>query len=142
MIRKRSGAPFTETLIRLRREETGAEAIAAGSPNGLVPVLKDGDVTVWDSLAICEYLAERFPAAKLWPADAAARAMARAAAAEMHAGFAGETQQFYLRRGGLPEGFQVRERIPGGDDAQPLAGGGQSLEQRGDALVLEFARRG
>jgi glutathione S-transferase len=51
-------------------------------------VLKDGDLTIWDSLAICEYLAEKFPAAKLWPDDAAARALGRAAAAEMHSSFA------------------------------------------------------
>jgi glutathione S-transferase len=85
---KHTGAPFTETLIRLRTEETNANARAAGSPNGLAPVLKDGDDTVWDSLAICEYLAEKFPAAQLWPANPAARAAGRAAAAEMHSGFA------------------------------------------------------
>jgi glutathione S-transferase len=50
-------------------------------------VLKDGEVVVWDSIAICEYLAEKFPAAKLWPADTAARALGRAAAAEMHSSF-------------------------------------------------------
>src|SRR3974390_1832536 len=76
---RRTGAPFTETLVRLRTEHTNDDARAAGSPNGLVPVLKDGVVTVWDSLAICEYLAERFPAARLWPADPAARAAARSA---------------------------------------------------------------
>src|ERR1700722_8982973 len=85
---KHTGAPFTETLIRLRREETNADARAAGSPNGRVPVLKDDAVTVWDSIAICEYLAEKFPAARLWPADAAARALGRSAAAEMHSSFA------------------------------------------------------
>jgi len=85
---KHTGEPFTETLIRLRTETTNDEARAAGSPNGQLPVLIDGEVTVWDSLAICEHLAERFPAAGLWPADPAARSMARAAAAEMHAGFA------------------------------------------------------
>lgn len=84
---KRTGAPFTETLIRLRREETGADARAAGSPTGQIPVLLDGEVTVWDSLAICEYLADRFPQAALWPADPVARALGRAAAAEMHGGF-------------------------------------------------------
>jgi glutathione S-transferase len=84
---KRTGQPFTETPIRLRRPESRAEAHAAGSPTGLVPVLKDGDVTVWDSLAICEYLADRFPDARLWPADAAARAAGRSASAEMHNGF-------------------------------------------------------
>ena len=72
---------------RLRREDTGAQARAAGSPTGQIPVLKDGEVTVWDSLAICEYLADRYPAARLWPTDPAARALARAASCEMHAGF-------------------------------------------------------
>jgi glutathione S-transferase len=84
---KRTREPYSETLIRLRRMETNAEARAAGSPNGQLPVLKDGEITVWDSLAICEYLADRFPAAKLWPADPVRRALGRAAAAEMHAGF-------------------------------------------------------
>jgi len=87
LVLKRSGEPFTETLIRLRSEVTGDAAAAAGSPSRLVPVLKDGDLTVWDSLAICEYLAEKLPAARLWPADMSARAMGRSAAAEMHAGF-------------------------------------------------------
>jgi len=85
---RRTGAPFTETLIRLRTERTNDDARAAGSPSGKVPVLKDGDVAVWDSIAICEYLAEKVPAANLWPADAAARALGRAAAAEMHSSFA------------------------------------------------------
>src|SRR4051794_13575943 len=83
---KRTGQPFTETMIKLRQTTT-AEAIAPHSPSGFVPVLKDGDLTVWDSLAICEYLAERFPEATLWPQDAAARALGRSAAAEMHSGF-------------------------------------------------------
>ena len=91
LVLRHTGVPFIETLIRLRREtseEVRDAAIAAGSPTGLVPALKDGEVTVWDSLAISEYLAERFPAAGLWPADPAARALGRAAAAEMHSGFA------------------------------------------------------
>lgn len=85
---KRTGAPFTETLVPLRELETSTAAILRHSPSGLVPVLRDSDLTVWDSLAICEYLAERFPEAKLWPDDPADRALARAAAAEMHSGFA------------------------------------------------------
>ena len=85
---KRTGAAFDETVIALREVGTSDAAIAAHSPSRLVPVLKDGDLTVWDSLAICEYLHERFPAAKLWPDDAKARALGRAAAAEMHSGFA------------------------------------------------------
>ena len=85
---KRTGAPFAETLIPLRQENNQTyEAIRPVSRSGLVPALKDGDLVVWDSLAICEYLAEKFPAAKLWPEDARARALGRSAAAEMHSGF-------------------------------------------------------
>lgn len=85
---KRTGAPFTETLVGLRQDEGRTEAaILPHSASGLVPALKDDGLTVWDSLAICEYLAEKFPAAKLWPDDPALRALARAAAAEMHSGF-------------------------------------------------------
>lgn len=80
------GIPFEEEVIPLYQPDTRAR-IAAVSPNGKVPVLIDGAVRVWESLAILEYLAERFPAARLWPADAAARAHARAIATEMHAGF-------------------------------------------------------
>jgi glutathione S-transferase len=84
---KRSGLSFTETLVELRQEDNRSEAeIRRHSPSGLVPVLKDGDLIVHDSLAICEYLAEKAPG--LWPKDTAARALARAAAAEMHSGFA------------------------------------------------------
>jgi len=83
-----TGQAFTETVVALREHDTTEKTIrAAGSPSGLVPALKDGEVTVWDSLAICEYLADKFPEAKLWPSDVASRALGRAAAAEMHAGF-------------------------------------------------------
>jgi glutathione S-transferase len=61
--------------------------VARHSPAGRVPVLVDGDMNVWDSLAICETLAERFPRAQLWPADPKARAHARSICAEMHSGF-------------------------------------------------------
>ena len=85
---KRTGAPFSETLIGLRQDEGRTEAaILPHSPSGLVPALKDGDLTVWDSLAIIEYANERFPQAGLWPKDMAARAHARAISAEMHSGF-------------------------------------------------------
>lgn len=84
---KRSGLPFTETLVELRQENNVSKAqIRVHSPSGLVPVLKDGGLTIWDSLAICEYVAEKAPG--LWPADSVARALARAATAEMHSGFA------------------------------------------------------
>lgn len=84
---KRTGAPFKQTVIALRQAEVTEAEIARHSPSKLVPVLKDGELTIWDSLAICEYLAERFPQARLWPEDPALRALARAAAAEMHSGF-------------------------------------------------------
>ena len=87
LVLKRSGQPFTERLIPLREHGT-SEEIAKHTPTGLVPALVDGAVTVWDSLAISEYLADRFPSARLWPEDIVKRALGRAAAAEMHAGFA------------------------------------------------------
>jgi glutathione S-transferase len=82
-----AGIAFTEEVIPLY-EPGSKERILVHSPGGKVPVLIDGDMRVWESLAILEHLAERFPAAQLWPADPAARAHARAIAAEMHAGFA------------------------------------------------------
>ncbi len=88
LVLKHAGADFQERPVRLRREETSEDAAMAGSPTRLVPVLRDGEVTVWDSLAICEYLAEKLPAASLWPKDPVARAVGRSAVAEMHAGFA------------------------------------------------------
>lgn len=81
-----AGAEFEEELIPLGQPDT-AERILAVSPSGRVPVLMDGPVVVWDSLAIAEHLAERFPDAGLWPGDAVARGRARSVCAEMHAGF-------------------------------------------------------
>ena len=77
---------FSETLISLDAADFKSR-LPALSGAGKVPVLVDGDARVWDSLAILEYLAGKFPAAGLWPEDPAARAHARAVAAEMHAGF-------------------------------------------------------
>jgi glutathione S-transferase len=87
LVLKKAGAEFTERQVELRQGAATEAAIAPHSPSGLVPSLKDGDLVVWDSLAISEYVAEKFPQAGLWPKDAAARALARAAAAEMHSGF-------------------------------------------------------
>ncbi|MFL5030153.1 MAG: glutathione S-transferase family protein [Xanthobacteraceae bacterium] len=83
---KAAGIAFTDRVISLNDPEFKA-TLAKVTPAGKVPVLVDGDVHVWESLAILEYVAEKFPAAALWPTDAAARAHARAIAAEMHAGF-------------------------------------------------------
>ncbi len=83
---KLTGAAFDEVVVPLDRPETEA-AIRAHSPSGRVPTLKAEGLAVWDTLAIAEYLHERFPEAGLWPEDPAARARARSVAAEMHAGF-------------------------------------------------------
>ena len=83
---KLTGAAFDEVVVPLDRPETKA-AIRAHSPSGRVPTLKAEGLAVWDTLAIAEYLHERFPEAGLWPEDPAARARARSVAAEMHAGF-------------------------------------------------------
>lgn len=79
--------PFEETVIPLKRPDT-QKSIRAHSAAGRVPVLCHGKLTVWESLAILEYLAELFPDRKLWPDGKAARAAARSAASEMHSGFA------------------------------------------------------
>lgn len=112
---KRTGAPFTETLIPLREVETSTAEILRHSPSGLVPVLKVDGLVIWDSLAICEYLAERFPGAKLWPTDPARRALARSVAAEMHSGFSDLRRECPMDLGlvttkVLPEGVQANVR--------------------------------
>lgn len=88
---KMAGIDFSEIVIPLRQAGTSS-AIREHSPSGKVPLLKiqhEGSTEmVWDSLAICETVAERFPDAGLWPDDAAARAEARSVSAEMHSGFA------------------------------------------------------
>jgi len=81
------GIPFTEIRVLLDQQDT-ANNIAQYSHAGRVPVLLSGEMTVWDSLAIVEYLAEQFPDKHLWPQDVAARALARSIVAEMHSGFA------------------------------------------------------
>lgn len=78
--------PFEETVIPMYQPDSKARMLAV-SPTGKMPCLTDGDVKVWESLAIIEYLAEKFPDRPVWPSDPKARAHARAAASEMHAGF-------------------------------------------------------
>lgn len=80
------GIAFEEVLIPLGQPDT-RERILSHSPGGRVPILIDGQVTVWESLAIMEYAAERWPQAEIWPQDRPARALARSISAEMHAGF-------------------------------------------------------
>ncbi|NRR30825.1 glutathione S-transferase family protein [Oxalobacteraceae bacterium] len=97
------GIPFQEVRVLLDQPDT-SNKIAAYSASGRVPVLLAGEMTIWDSLAICEYLAEQFPELHLWPQDVAARAMARSVCAEMHSGFTG------LR---TAMSMNIRARYPG-----------------------------
>jgi glutathione S-transferase len=83
-----NGIPFEEIFVPLYTDnKADKDRILSFSRAGKVPTLVDGEVTVWDSLSIIEYLAEKFPDAKLWPEDRAARAHARSISAEMHSGF-------------------------------------------------------
>jgi len=103
---KQAGIAFEEVLIQLDEKETDAK-IARYSPSGFVPVLLAGGLKVWDSLAICEYVAERFPEAGLWPSEAGARALARSVSAEMHAGFAALRRHLPLECKAFYAGFEV-----------------------------------
>jgi glutathione S-transferase len=91
MAMRATAAPFDEQMVTLRQQPLTGDEIKKHSKAGRVPILKIADegreVTVWDSLAICETLAERHPEARLWPTDPLARAEARSYASEMHSGF-------------------------------------------------------
>ena len=85
-----AGIPFEEVMVRFDSFDAGSafkKSLRGVNPVGKVPVLVDDGFAVWDTLAISEYLAERFPEHKLWPADGQARARARSVCAEMHSGF-------------------------------------------------------
>jgi len=87
---KQAGIPFEEVMVRFdafTADSQFKQRLGKLSPAGKVPVLVDGDLVVWDTLAIAEYVAERFPDKQLWPASVAARARARSVCAEMHSGF-------------------------------------------------------
>lgn len=106
---KQTGAAFEETVIPLYRDDSTA-ALAQYSPSGRVPVLRHRDRTIWESLAIAEYLAELFPDAGLWPKEPYARAVARAVSNEMHAGFT-------ALRTHLPMDMRARRRQHAGGQA-------------------------
>jgi len=106
-----AGLAFDEVVIALDQPDT-ASRIAEYSRAGRVPILRHGDSSIWDSLAICEYAAELAPGVGLWPADRAARGMARSVSAEMHSGFA-------ALRGALPMNIRAdRPGVPIADDVQ------------------------
>ena len=90
VLMKQAGIPFEEVMVRFDAFSSGSRfkaEIGRLNPAGRVPVLVDDGLAVWDTLAIAEYLAERFPEKRLWPADMRPRARARSVCAEMHSGF-------------------------------------------------------
>lgn len=102
LLMKHAGIPFEEVKLSLY-QEGAKQRLLSHSGAGKVPVLRDGDLTIWDSLAIAEYLAEKHPERKLWPADSKARAQARSASAEMHSSFSSLRSQMPMN---------VRRRVP------------------------------
>jgi glutathione S-transferase len=103
VVMKAFGIPFEEIKIALDQPDTSMR-IAEYSACGRVPVLIAGKTTVWDSLSICEYLAEQFPEENLWPSDVEARAVARSICAEMHSGFHGLRSAMFMN---------IRTKFPG-----------------------------
>jgi glutathione S-transferase len=119
--------PFQEVQIPLRQNDSKARVLQI-SPSGKVPCLVDGDLCVWESIAICEHLAERHPDLRLWPEDRTRRAVARAVSAEMHAGFQNLRTNMFLN---------CRARFPG----KGRAPGVQEDIDRTQALWRDCRRR-
>jgi glutathione S-transferase len=105
---KAAGVPFETQLVRLQQPGS-RDAILTLSPSGKLPALIHGELTICDSLAICEYAAELRPSASLWPKDQVLRAMARSACAEMHSGFVNLRTQMSF---GLGAGERVAAILP------------------------------
>ncbi|MDP3295962.1 MAG: glutathione S-transferase family protein [Nevskia sp.] len=121
-----AGIAFEEQRIPLDEPDSKARMLAV-SPAGRVPVLIDGSTVIWDSLAICEYAAERFPSSGLWPSDPLLRAKARSISAEMHSGYSG-------LRNAMP--MNCRGRHPGkGQTPAALADIARIVELWSDALA-------
>jgi glutathione S-transferase len=132
LLMKHTGIPFEEVKLRLEFAP-GTEfqrRLAAVTPAGRVPVLVDEGFSVWDTLAIAEYLAEKYPARQLWPQAPLARARARSLCAEMHAGFGALRSRFGMNiEASLPEiGRQVLAEQP--DAARDFARIVQMWEQQ------------
>jgi glutathione S-transferase len=115
LVLRQFGVAFDERRLPLGTPGF-ATAVAAWSPSGRVPALRHGELTVWDSLAICEYVDETFLDRAGWPRDAAARAVARAVSAEMHSGFQALREQLPLDCARRIEGF-----VPGEAAARDIA---------------------
>ncbi len=160
LVMRQCGVAFEEIVIPLDRPETKA-AIARYSPARRVPVLHSGDLKIWDTLAIAEFLHETFPQAGIWPADPAARALARSIVAEMHSGFETLRRQMPMDlrhppmppRDSLPEGQlgtdigRVQEiwtdcRARFGHDGDFLFGQASAADAFYAPVVLRFATYG
>ncbi|WP_298827889.1 glutathione S-transferase family protein [uncultured Piscinibacter sp.] len=138
-----AGIPFDEVKIRFDAFTPGSSfktELAKHTPAGRVPVLVDDGFTVWDTLAIAEYLAERFPDKPLWPEDAKARARARSVCAEMHAGFGALRSHFPMNvEARLPEvGARVLAEQPAvrGDLARIVSMWSELLQQHGGPMLF------
>ena len=152
LLLKQAGIAFREVYIPTHTPQSRA-AILKHSPAGRVPVLHDGTITVWESLAICEYLAEQYPDKQLWPVDPAARALARSVATEMHAGFTAlrthmtmNCRKHFPGKGRTPEVEADIERLRSlwNDCRTRYGGGGDFLFGRfsiADAMYAPVATR-
>ena len=147
VLMKQAGIPFEEVMMRFDAftpESRFKTELAKLTPAGRVPVLVDDGLAVWDTLAIAEYLAERFPQKQLWPADAKARARARSVCAEMHSGFAALRSHFPMNvEARLPEiGAKALAEQPGvrSDLARIVQMWSELLRQHGGPLLFgEFS---
>ena len=140
---KQAGIPFDEVMVRFDSfdaDSTFKQALASVNPAGRVPVLVDGELAVWDTLAIAEYVAESFPDKQLWPASKAARARARSVCAEMHAGFGALRSHFGMNiEAALPEvGARVLAELPElrADLARIIAMWSELLEQHAGPMLF------
>jgi glutathione S-transferase len=138
-----TGIAFDEVMVRFDAftPDSQFKATLRGlSPTGKVPVLVDGDLVVWDTLAIAEYLAEQFPEKALWPRDKAARARARSLCAEMHSGFTGLRSHCPMNiEASLPEvGALVWRDQPAvrADVARLVSMWQQCLDERGGPMLF------
>lgn len=137
-----AGIAFDEVLLRFDSFDPDSQfkrQATALSPSATVPVLVDGDLVVWDTLAIAEYLAERFPDKHLWPQAVAERARARSVCAQMHSGFGALRQHFPMNiEASLPEvGARVlREQPAVVEDLQRVQSLWEDLLARHDGALL------
>jgi glutathione S-transferase len=144
---KQAGIDFEEGMVRFDSFDSGStfkKTIESVSPAGRVPVLVDDGLVVWDTLAIAEYLAEKFPVKQLWPADVNARTRARSVCAEMHSGFTGLRSSCPMNiEGSLPQiGAQVwRDQAAVRTDVQRIVSMWTGLleEHQGPLLFGEFS---